>query len=102
MPGRRRAIKGRCAGAKRRCGGPGMGPLLDDHAAVDHEQLPGHVVGFRTRKKRSRSDDVLGIRVALHQDHVLGEAVHGLTFPLELANCHEILVELLPELGAHR
>lgn len=47
-----KTVGGRFSSAGPVCGAD----LLDDHAAVDHQQLSGHVVRFRAGQESGRSD----------------------------------------------
>ena len=69
---------------------------LHNHTAVDHDQLAGHAIRFRTRKECGCSYDIIRVRVTLHEDHVFREPVHRLAFFLEFADRHQIFIELLP------
>jgi hypothetical protein len=73
---------------------------LQNHSAVDHQDLTGHVIGCRRRQEPDRANDVTGLGDTTEQDRS-GKILHGLAGRRTDTHRHEILVELLPQGGGN-
>src|SRR5262245_54315187 len=70
--------------------------LDQTHPAIDHQILPGDVVGAGRGEKRRSADQIVGGRNAAEDGLGLGEVIDGIRL-VAIAGRDQILVEAVPE-----
>ena len=69
---------------------------LQNHSAVNHQDLTGHVIGRRRSQESDGANDVTGLGDTTEHDRS-GKILHGLAGRRTDGYRHEILVELFPQ-----